>query len=115
MKKTIKKEVLFCDVCKKEMDYCTNRCLICGKEVCYDCAKEHVTTFHHAVHFSGSSDGRYCIECLSKPIPTEHIPLLNAYRNIVALRNESEAWSKDFEARGESAEATIKKLQEKDK
>jgi hypothetical protein len=56
MKKVIEKEVEFCDVCTKEMDY-GNRCLICGKAMCYECRKVHMTTFNHAIGFSGSDAG----------------------------------------------------------
>jgi len=109
MKKIVEKEVNICDVCGKE-DYCSSKCLICGFEACYDCKKTTMTEFNHAVHFSGSNDGDYCNKCLSQPIPQKHEALLQAYRNIKVLRNESVAWNEDFKIRSEKAEARVEQL-----
>jgi len=109
MRKTVEKEVEFCDICGKEMPY-PCKCLICGKDICYGCHEDNMTEFTHSAHCSGSSDGQYCNECLSKPIPTEHQPLLNAYRAIEMLTKEAQLWSEDYETRRKAAEKRVQEL-----
>jgi len=109
MKKTVEREVEFCDICEKEVAY-ASPCLICGKVLCYECKKTAATEFHHAVYFSGSGDGLYCNECLSKPIPEEHIAVLQAYKTIIALINEATSWGEGFQARSKEAETKLKQL-----
>lgn len=108
MKKTVEKETTFCDVCGKEYPYC-DVCLSCGKEVCHECAKTEGVEYKHSVWASGSGDGFYCNECDSKLKKTGD-KLHAAYRKIVSLRNEQEGFYKDFKARGDKAEADLKKL-----
>jgi len=105
--KTVK--VTICDVCGK-LCGCGFKCLICGKDVCFECKDSNMQTFNFAVGFTGSDDGEYCNECLSKPIPSEHIDLLNAYRAIANLRNEYKAWDRDFTARSKAAEERLQAL-----
>ena len=109
MQQQIKKVVTFCDVCSKETPY-GSKCKICGKDVCYECAKDNTKTFNHAVNFQGSGDGTYCNECLGKPIPPEHIDLLEAYKMIASLRAECVVWNKNFDARCKAAEAKVNEL-----
>lgn len=109
MKKTVEKEVEFCDFCGKEMPF-SHECRICGKASCYECDEANLTTFNHAVNFSGSGDGTYCNKCLGKPIPKEHLPLLQAYHGILNLCAEAKAWHLDFDSRTKTAESRVKEL-----
>ena len=110
MERLMSKVVTFCDVCGKEIPYPNNKCKICGNVMCYDCGKDNMKTFFHAVSFSGSDDGDYCTECLCNPIPPEHVELIEAYKVIESLRAEYKAWNKDFETRHKTAEAKVKAL-----
>ena len=61
MKKTIKKEVTFCDNCEKETY--VEPCLRCGVEHCWKCKEIESVEYGHAVYFQGSGDGYYCKAC----------------------------------------------------
>lgn len=110
MKKIIKKEVCFCDLCKKESNYPTP-CLGCGSEVCYECQKKSGVVYPHAVHLSGSGDGFYCDKCDAKLWRNGTDKLHGAYRAVAALRTEAMAWNKDFTQRRVAAEELLKGLQ----
>jgi hypothetical protein len=109
MKKVIEKETEFCDVCGKEETY-PHKCLNCGKEICYKCAKTEGIEYKHSVWASGTGDGFYCNACDLK-LKTTGDKLHTAYRKIVSLRNEQDGFYKDFRERAEKAEADVKKLQ----
>ena len=109
MQKQVKKIVIFCDVCDKEQPYST-KCRICGKDFCYACLKDNMKYFPYAASSPGSGDGRYCNECLNKPIPAEHMELLEAYKMIASLRAEYVVWNKNYEARCKVAEAKVQEL-----
>ena len=86
MKKKVTIEKDFCDVCGKEASGYT-KCDSCGKELCYECGETELKEYNHAVHFQGSSNGKYCHECDAKLLANgdkKHA----AYRKIAALRNE---------------------------
>ena len=112
MQKRIDKMVIFCDVCGKEQWYCS-KCKICGKDFCCECRKDNMQEFHHAVSFSGAGDGQYCVECLNKPIPAEHMELLKAYKMIASLSAECVVWNKNFDARCKAAEAIVQDMLKK--
>lgn len=108
----MKKEVIvlqsMCDFCGKQS---YQKCLGCGKDVCWECQKTEGIDFKHAVHFSGSGDGFYCQSCLSDPKVIE-TPLLKAYKKIWSLRKESEIWWKEFDERTKAAEIKLQLLRE---
>ena len=108
MKKTVEVEQTFCDICSNKMSW-SNKCIVCGKEFCYDCAKTNTIEYKHAVHFSGSGDGLYCFAC-DKEAPAKGDALHAAYRKIAALRNEEAGWYSDFKFRADEAEAKLKSL-----
>jgi len=107
MKKTIQKEVQFCDKCGKESAYQT-ACMKCGMEMCFDCKQKHGKKYDHAIYFQGSGDGFYCIACDAKLTVTGTDKRHNAYRAIKALKDELEAWHTDFKLRQEVAENNVK-------
>ena len=91
-------------------EHCYDKCLGCGKDVCYECKKAEGNEFYHSVHCGGSGDGFYCIICLGNPkiIKTS---LYQAYLTIQRLRNEEKVWYDDFRIRCENAEKDLKKIQ----
>lgn len=108
MRQTIQKEVTLCDVCGEE-GY-AEPCLKCGKEVCWKCKKTQGVTYNAGVYFSGSGDGFYCHSCNETLILSRADELHNAYTHIRALRNEAEAFGRDFKNRQERAEEAIRPL-----
>ena len=113
MKKKIQKEVVFCDSCGKEDPWgLITRCDACGKEYCMECRKENVVSYQHGVSCSGSGDGEFCRSCDNDP-PLKFRPLLEAYRTIKTLREESNAYYDDFKKRQDNAEALVKTLRAK--
>lgn len=108
MKRTVEKEVTLCDVCGAE-GYVTP-CLKCGKEVCWPCQKTQGESYNAGVYFSGSGDGFYCHPCNEMLILSQTDELHKAYTHIRGLRNEAEAFGRDFKNRQEQAEAAIKPL-----
>jgi hypothetical protein len=61
MKKKITIEQTFCDECGKSE--CFYSCLKCGKDFCYKCVETLAKKYSHAVYFTGSGDGVYCLKC----------------------------------------------------
>lgn len=106
MKRTIQKEVHFCDQCGKEDSYPT-ACMGCGTEMCGQCQNKHGKAYTHAVYCSGSGDGFYCNPCDAKLTAAGDDKRHNAYRAIKSLRYELEAWSIDFKKRQEAAEKAV--------
>ena len=109
MQKQVNKIVTVCDVCGKEQLYST-KCRICGKDFCHGCCKDNIKCYPHSICCSGGSDGYYCVECLNKPIPAEHMELIEAYKMIASLRAEYMVWNKNYEARSKAAEAKVQEL-----
>ena len=110
MEKTEKVIRTLCDFCG-ESSY--NKCLSCGKDICYRCAREGILakTFSHAVHFSGSEDGIYCGACNQNLTADPKLDALHvAYRKVEALRAEYKLWEKDFYERAKNAEEIVKTL-----
>lgn len=108
MKKTISKEVSFCDQCGKETYVAACQC--CGVDHCWECRKEYGTEYTHAVCVSGSGDGYYCKMCDRKLSNSGSDPLHNAYSEIASLRKESNLWNSDFRIRSTHAEEFLKRL-----
>jgi len=107
MKKLIEIEQTFCDFCGR--DDCHDKCLGCGKDICYTCKKIEAKEYRHAVYCSGSGDGTYCHGCdLEKRKSGDKLHA--AYRMIESLRNEMEGFSVNFKHRSDKAEAEIKAL-----
>jgi hypothetical protein len=109
MKKTKTVETIVCDVCETRGAYKT--CLGgCGKYICWECKSEgRAKEYAHAVYFSGSGDGTYCLEC-DKRLTAEGQPLHAAYRVVGHLRDEMKRWGDDFKIRADKAEANLKRL-----
>lgn len=118
--------MLLCDGCDKETASCSN-CLSCNKVFCFDCAfytadrveenirqgrtdnhDIHCVKYEHAVHFSGSYDGLYCLECDSKLTVSGTDKLHNMYRQIKALRLEEKTFYDGFKVRYEAVEKALK-------
>jgi len=108
MKKTVSKEVDFCDSCGKE-GY-TIKCLSCGAEHCWDCMKKLGKEYGHAVFSGGSRDGYFCNKCIKSPKKNKR--LLDAYKNIEVLYGEYEQWWKNFNKREEIAEKHVEELRQ---
>ena len=111
----MKKDVLvtkhFCDVCGAESES-WNCCDHCAKDFCYDCRKKHMVEYTHSVFFSGSSDGRYCLECdntLAHNGDKRHA----AYKVVESLKRENKGFYVDFKERAEAAEKAVKSFSSK--
>lgn len=107
MKKEVFKQVHFCDKCGKE-EY-VYRCMGCGSEFCFDCMKESMIEYHHAVNFSGSGDGLFCKICDASPPPMV-ADLWWAYRQVKRLKKEAKAFYDSLDKRSKAAEAEVEKL-----
>lgn len=109
MKKLVTKEVDYCDSCNSEHSLYT--CLTCKKEFCYSCSKTKAIEYPHSIHFRGSGDGFYCLECNSKHMAAGDNPLFNCFVQIKNLRNQYEVLSQDIKEAGKRAEEALKRLQ----
>jgi hypothetical protein len=112
MKKTIKKEAHYCDVCNKEEDY-ISECLGCGKEFCFDCKDKHGYEYSYKVYFRGWGDGYYCNECIKGLTKSKESARFNAYLRIQELKEESESIYDEFKKKQEKAEKEIEKFLDK--
>ena len=110
MKKTVRKETHFCDKCQAEAAY-PSKCIRCGAEFCYDCAKTQGVRYAARLYSQGSGDGYYCWDChnaLMAQIKKD--PLHSAYLAIQALRAELEDWGRAFDVRKQAAEKRLRQL-----
>lgn len=110
MRKTVSKEVTFCDNCKKETDVAS--CLDCGIEHCNECRKVRGIEYNQAVFGSGPGDGYYCSLCIGTN-QTKRSPLHSAYIKIKQLQNEDSAFYADLRKRCTDAEVNLKTIQAK--
>lgn len=110
MKKIAEKEITVCDLCGKEADYAC-QCLRCGKDMCNHCVYESdgkmAVRYGHGVYSRRSGDGYYCRPCDIALYEGEGDALYEAYRAVKALREEEEAFSKDFQRRKALAEIRV--------
>jgi hypothetical protein len=109
MKKTIEKEVLFCDYCGNETQY-SEECMSCGKDMCYECSQKHGTSYSHAVYFSGSGDGFFCNPCDSELTAKGTDKRHSAYRAIQSLKLALKAEQENTKRRIELAESNLRRL-----
>lgn len=109
MKREATKEITICDACGKEVDL-GSTCDTCGKDLCWDCRKENLVVYNHAVYFSGSGDGKYCVGCDANHRSSGTDERWNAYQEIVALKEEMKAFGEDFKKRQDAAESLVKKF-----
>lgn len=110
MKRTVEKVVEICDFCQEQEAWSVSyKCRSCGKVACYDCGKRVGTEFPHAVFFSGSDDGFYCVPCQTAPSPAS-APLLRAYREIQAIRAHFKAREVEDKTRIDAAEGEVRRL-----
>lgn len=110
MKKTVTREVNFCDKCNAEQTYGIDACLCCGVEHCYECKKTEGRKYSHGVNVIGSGDGYYCNACDTKLDGEGSDGRYEAYRRIASLRTEAKAWCEDFEIRRKAAETLLSEL-----
>jgi hypothetical protein len=121
--KQVTKETKVCDVCGSdnnsvleviECKRCVvavwTHCLLCGRDYCFDCAKDHVVDYKHGVHFSGGGDGTYCLSCDASLARSGTSKLHTAYLKIKQLRAEEAGWYRDFKERTDIAEKRVKDL-----
>ena len=109
MKKAIQIEATFCDQCGKQ-DY-VQKCLGCGIEHCWECAKTHGVEYQYSLYCSGSGAGYYCNVCNEKFLRNGDNNLHTAYLKIYNLRNEEKLFNTGFQTRAKNAEGVLKKLQ----
>ena len=110
MKTTTLIEVDTCDICKKTERYGCYGCMSCGKDICFNCREGHGVTYAHSVHFGGSLDGFYCLECNSKNLSSGTDELFNQYQDIRKLRDEYKTWWVDYEKRAKLSNETLERL-----
>ena len=110
MKKTVQKEVEFCDFCGKEAGY--YHCLKCGKDFCFDCQKAKAATYRHSVRSEGSMDGIYCHDCNNKIMAGDGDGenLFMAYLGIANLSKEYKIFTESFNPRRIAAEEKLEIL-----
>ena len=113
MKKTILKEVTFCDCCGEET-YVT-QCLRCGTEHCYECRKKVGKDYTHSVHCSGSGDGYYCNICDHLLRKTKEDEIHSAYVEIDNLGTERIKILKEIDTECKFAKIHLEQLQQKAK
>ena len=111
MKKSILKEVTFCDCCDKE-GYVV-QCIRCGIEHCWKCRESQGKNYTYSVWCSGSGDGYYCNECDEVLMKTEKSELHSAYVNINNLKKERIKLLKDIDSRCKLAEIELEQIQQK--
>lgn len=102
-----------CDICGSD-DCVFDRCIRCSVDHCYNCAKENGVDYKQSVHFSGSVDGYFCLKCDAEIAsnPNDKLYKLHlAYKTVKALREENEAYYKDFNRRTEMAETNLANMQ----
>lgn len=110
MKRTTLKEVFVCDICGEEDNY-MQQCTGCGIHICNACEHDNeAVSYQHAVSFSGSGDGFYCLDCDKKFKESKDNPLYNAYMHIQSLRAEHAAFYADFRNRQDEAEKHVEHL-----
>lgn len=110
MRKTVQKEVAYCDKCGAECEFGITDCLRCGVGHCYECSKTEGKRYSHGVNFSGSGDGYYCRACDVDLTKIGGDKRHAAYRAVESLQLERNAWATDFQRRKEVAEAAVKAL-----
>ena len=108
--KQVTKETKVCDVCASDKNVWTT-CLICGRDYCYNCRKDHTVTYPEGVHFSGR-DGDYCLSCDTNLLKSGTDRLHTAYLKVKQLRAEETGWYQDFKTRVDAAEKKLKELRE---
>lgn len=111
MKRVEQVETEYCDICESGTAGYLH-CMGCGKAICFECRQTRAKEYPHAVFFSGSCDGLYCMECDAR-LAKNGDQLHAAYRQIERLRDENRGWAEDFKKRSDTAEERVKALQPK--
>lgn len=107
MKKETTETKTICDFCcKKE---CWDKCLRCGRDVCWECKETAGVEYRHSVYAQGSGDGFYCSHC-NTAMEQNPDHLFCAYKAIRTLRQESDSYLTEFESRRKTAEATLARI-----
>ncbi len=96
-----------CDFCGSNKNV-FEKCLGCGADVCFECAKKAGKDFPHSTWGSGSGDGYFCNSCLSKP-PEKIQKILSLYLRIQELRIINEGFYEKFKKDAANVEAELKK------
>jgi len=106
MKKQATITAMFCDECGKRQGW-LERCMGCGKEVCYDCAKsEGWVDYKSQLGFQQTGDGLFCPTCDKnppKPVATIHA----LYRQLADLEVQME---REYKASRAAAESIHKRI-----
>lgn len=102
--RTLQATINICDFCGS--DTCYKSCDGCGKDICYNCRKNHAVEYSHAIFFSGSGDGLFCLQCDAAPPVTVKL-LHSAFRQIADLQKERRAWEESFKLRANEAEEAL--------
>jgi hypothetical protein len=99
-----------CDFCKKEETY--DKCLSCGKDICYKCQKTEAKIYQFALNFKGSEDGIYCNDCdtkLKNQIDSSDIK--SQHTSYLILKNLADKYNcllDKLKLESDEAESTIK-------
>ena len=110
MKKTIEKEVTFCDHCQTETY--VDPCLHCGAEHCWRCRETQGIEYKHLTWGTGTGDGYYCTSCDNHIRTIGRVnPVHQAFLVIANLREESRLFYEDYKRRAREAEHCLEDLQ----
>jgi len=108
VRKTISKEVEFCDRCGDEFNF-GRSCMVCGAEFCSSCGDE-IIKYSHGVFVGGSGDGHYCKKCDAQLRAEASDPLFNAYQKIKEITQEYVEAQEIFKKKSKAAEAEVERL-----
>jgi hypothetical protein len=99
-------EIKVCDFCGREGAY--DFCLGCGKHICFECCKNPIVgqEYRFSAHFSGGSQGFYCLDCDSKPADR----LKAAYVTMAGLIAENKAFYDRWQKAHDDCSAEIERL-----
>ena len=110
MKRIVRRivEETVCDVCQTNLAWDSYRCLRCGQDHCYDCAKTAAVQYSFALYFSGSADGCYCLACDNElRALSVKDPLHTAYARMASLRSREKRIIEKIRAIGDRLQHEI--------
>ena len=111
------KEVTVCDGCDKDVD-CSQKCICCKKDFCYECRKSMGIDMPCRVYFTGSGDIFICNVCLNNQSEwsTQMQRLYECYLEIQSVRTEIKDQRRTIDARvmqvDKGAESALKAIKE---
>ena len=110
----ILKKVHQCDLCgKQDLIF---KCVICGVEHCWDCAKQakNGREFPQELYLSKGSDPYFCRECLDRSDIYMQSKLLQALTKLQDLQTQYDIYYTEWKKRVKATEEEIKNLMGKD-